>query len=148
MNSENSPAKRGIAEEAEHIVFRSLIAALALGSIAALIFMLSYPGQESSSAVYFAHDSWTGYLSGKEAKFTYGIENYEGMDVNYDVKFFAAGNLIEQEHIFVKKDGKVERAKTISLEQAPEKYPFKIRIVASPLQGRGQSAFFWIKGAN
>ena len=141
-------AKGGVSGEAERVLFRALIAALAIGSVAALIVMLSSTAQEPSSAVYFVHDSWTGHISGNEAKFSYGIENREGRDVNYDVRFFAAGNLVEQEHIFVKNGGSVERAKTLRIAELPVEFPFKIRVVASPSEGGGQSVFIWIKGAN
>lgn len=135
----------GTVNEAERLVFRALIAALAIGCVVALIFMLSSPGQEFTSALYLGHDSWTGYLSGNETTFTYGIKNYEGHDVNYHVRFFAAGNLIESEHVFVKNSGSIERAKTLAIAKVPEQYPFKIRVVSSA-EGQGQSVFFWVKG--
>ncbi|MFH1225413.1 MAG: hypothetical protein V1676_06450 [Candidatus Diapherotrites archaeon] len=132
--------------ELVNLAFRATVALIIAGSLVALLVMLAYNEPEHGTAVYLVHDSWDSYLRGGKAVFTYGIENREGRDMNYAVRFFAAGTLIKSGDIFVPAGKSIEVPAALDVPAELRTYPFKIRVVAS-YSGSGQEAFFWIKGS-
>ena len=130
--------------EIDSFIFQALLIVIVISAGVAFLTILSLEGKHFGSAIYIKPGSYTGYSVGNKASFTYGIENNEGKDMNYLLRFVVRNEIIKKENIFVENGAVVEKEEIMDLGKEKD-VPFKVRVILSS-EYMGREVFFWIKG--
>jgi hypothetical protein len=131
-------------KSADEIFGKAALAAIVIGVIVTIILVLE-TGSGSYSALYLKPDSYSNYVQGKTASFTYGVQCFETEKTDYDLKVFLNGTQVAQKDFSL--EGKGNRIEDNISFEVPSNtvFPVKVSLLLNA-NSQTYSTHFWLKG--
>ncbi len=128
----------------DDILEKAIIIACIIGIILTLIVVVMNKSEERFSVLYIKPGSYSNYVEGDIASFTYGVECFEGKDTLYNLKIFFGEEIVDEKEFMLGEGEKTENGVTIDIPQEIE-FPVKLRLLLE-VNDREYDTHFWLKG--